>query len=260
MSRSHVARCAGRVSLEKPHVAEVQIGGRVSRIELDRRLEASHRLGVVRPLDGLKPELVFEEREDLVMARFAGRPVPSRELEPRGVRLRPLVLFLVQLLEIRQRVLVVGIEAEDLAERFERAVDEPAALVVEPQAEQNVGMLELAEVRPLKQRLMFLDGSPDLALFAVQVAEDQVDFQRISGALSGARQFLDGRIDLVADEEVQPEHVVGRFARTPPIDPAAVAELVAFPRLADGEPGEERDQSPEQYARSVHQPFESSRS
>ena len=107
------------------------------------------------------------------------------------------MLLLVQLLEVRQRVLVVGIEAQHFGERLERAIDEPAALVVEAEAEQDVGVLELAQVGPLEQLLVLLNRASDLALLAVQVAEDQVDFERIAGCGRGPCQLVDRRIDLV---------------------------------------------------------------
>ena len=95
------------------------------------------------------------------------------------------MLFFVQLLEVRERVLVLGIEPQDFGERLERAVDEAAALVVEPEAEQHVRVFQLAEIRALQQRLMLLDRAPDLTLLAIQVAEDQVDLERVAGAVRG---------------------------------------------------------------------------
>ena len=91
------------------------------------------------------------------------------------------MLFLVQLLEVRQRVLVFRIEAKDFSERLESPIDESAALVVESEAEQDVGVLELPQVRSLQQRLVFLDGAADLSLFAVEVAQNQVDLERVAG-------------------------------------------------------------------------------
>ena len=75
-----------------------------------------------------------------------------RQALPRVVRLGPLVLLLVQLLQVDQRVLVLRIEPQHFVERLERAIDEAAALVVEAEAEQHVGVLELAQLRPLQQR------------------------------------------------------------------------------------------------------------
>ena len=88
---------------------------------------------------------------------------------------------------------------------------------------------------PLQQALVLLDRAADLSLLAIQVAEDQVDLERIAGDLRRLLQLVDRRIDLVGDEEVQPEHVVRRLARAAPIGPHAVLQLVALPRLADGE-------------------------
>ena len=56
------------------------------------------------------------------------------------------MLVFVQLLDVHERVLVVRIDPEDLVERFERAIDESAALEVEAEAEQHVGVLEPRQV------------------------------------------------------------------------------------------------------------------
>ena len=147
----------------------------------------------------------------------------------------PLMLLLVQLLQVEQRVLVLRVEPQHFVERLERAIDEAAALEVESEAQQDVGVLGARELRPLQQRLMNLDGARDLAALAVDVAEDQVDLERIAIDARRLAQLLDRDVDLVGDEEVQPEDVVVRVARAAPIDPLAVAQLVALPGLADGE-------------------------
>ena len=67
-----------------------------------------------------------------------------RQALARVVRLGPLMLLLVQLLEVDQRVFVLRVEPQHLVERLERAIDESAALVVEAEAEQHVGVLERA--------------------------------------------------------------------------------------------------------------------
>ena len=95
---------------------------------------------------------------------------------------------------------------------------------------------------PLQQRLMHLDGARHLAALAVDVAENQVNLERVGVDARGLAQLLDGDVDLVGDEEVEPEHVVMRVARAAAIDPLAVAQLVALPRLADGQAGQQREQ------------------
>ena len=165
-------------------------------------------------------ELVLEERQDPLWRGESDVGRRGRELLPHRVGLVPLVLVLVQLLEVRQRVAVPRIEPQHFGERLDRAIDEAAAAVVEPQAEQHVGVLQLAQVRALQQRLVLLDRAADLALLAIQVAENQVDLERIAGALRRLRQLVDRLIDLVGDQEVQAEHVVRRLARAPPVDPA----------------------------------------
>ena len=129
-----------------------------------------------------------------------------------------------------------GIEPEHFVERLERAIDEPAALEVEPEAEQHVRLLEPRQLRPLQQALMDVDGAGDLALLAIEAAEQQVNFERVAEGFGGLAQLLDGEIDLVGDEKVQAEDVVQRLGRAAAIDEAAGLQLVALPRLADGEP------------------------
>src|SRR5690606_33038967 len=53
-------------------------------------------------------------------------------------------------------------------------------------------------------------------------------------------------IELVGDQEVQALDVMGRLARLAPVDPSALVELVALPRLAGGKPHEQGDQGGEQ--------------
>ena len=168
-------------------------------------------------------------------ARSSASPACG-ELLPRRVGLGPLVLLFVQLLEVDQRVLVLGIEPQHLVERLERAIDEAAALVVEAR-----GRAARRRARACAAR-----GRCSSA-WCTWMARPTWPFSRyrlprirwISSAspasLRGLRQLLDRQIDLVGDEEVQAEHVVRRLARAAPIDPAAVPQLVALPRLADGE-------------------------
>ena len=71
-------------------------------------------------------------------------------------------------------------------------------------------------------------------------------FERVGVEARGAAQLLDREVDLVGDEEIQAEDVVRRLARAAPVDPLAVAQLVALPGLADGQAGEQRDERGEQ--------------
>ena len=152
------------------------------------------------------------------------------------------MLLFVQLLEIRQRVRIVRIEPQDFRKGFDRAIHEAAAAIVEPQTEQHVGVLEPSESRALQQLLMDLHRPPHLALLAVQIAENHVDLERVGREPRRLAQLLDRQIELVADEEVEPLHVVGRLASPTTIDPSSVFELVALPGFADGESGKEREQ------------------
>src|SRR2546428_928974 len=237
----------GRVSLvalRDADVAEIQIRGHRTRVEVDGGFESPRGFGVFLPAHRLEADLVFKERQNrLVLGPWIARQL--REPLSRVIRLGPLVLFLVQLLQVQQRVLVLRIETKHFGEGLERALDEAAALVVEPEAQQHVRMFESAEPRPLQQILVHGDRLADLTFLAIQVAEDHVHLERIGVEARGAAQFLDGEIDLVGDEEVEAEDIVRRLACATAIDPLAVAQLVALPRLADGETREQRDQGGE---------------
>ena len=76
-SRSQAAHRGRGVALLEPDVAEVQIRRRVPGVELDRRLEAARRLGVLAALQRGEAELVLEKREDLLVPRRL-RPGRSR--------------------------------------------------------------------------------------------------------------------------------------------------------------------------------------
>ena len=80
--------------------------------------------------------------------------------------------------------------------------------VVEPEAEHHVRVFQFSQMRPLEQRLMLLDRAADLPLFAIQVAENQVNLERVAARLGRRAQLLDRGIDLVRDEKVEPEHVM----------------------------------------------------
>src|SRR5580698_5738979 len=138
------------------------------------------------------------------------------------------MLLFVKLLKVDQRVLVLRIESQYLVERLQRAVNEPAALVVESQTQQHVRVLKPADPRPLQQALVNRDRLADLSLLAVQVAENQVHFERVGVQAGGSGQFIDCEIDLVGDQEVQAEQVMGRLASAAPVEPLAVAQRVSL--------------------------------
>ena len=106
---------------------------------------------------------------------------------------------------------------------------------------------------------MDLDRARHLAALAVDVAENQVNLERVGVDARRLAQLLDREVDLVGDEEVEAEHVVMRIARAAPIDPLAVAQLVALPGLADGQAGEQHQERGDERqgfaeAHALHQP------
>ncbi len=103
-------------------------------------------------------------------------------------------------------------------------------------------MLDPRQLRTLQQRLVHLDGARHLAAFAMHVAENQVNLERVAVDTRSLAQFFDRQIDLVRHQEVQAQHIVMRFARAAAIDPFAVAQLVPLPRLADRETEQQGDE------------------
>ncbi len=152
ISFSQIAAASSLAPLRHPHVAEVQVGRDGAGVEIDGAPVAALGLGEVLPPHRLEADLVLEEREDRLVLRALVDVGELREAAARVVGLGPLVLLLVQLLQVHQRVLVLRIEPQHLVEGLERAVHEAAALVVETEAEEDVRVLELAQPRALQQR------------------------------------------------------------------------------------------------------------
>src|SRR6185503_7086656 len=96
------------------------------------------------------------------------------------------------------------------------------------------------------------DRAADLSFGAIQVPENHLDFERIGARARGLRQLVDRLIDVIVDEEVEAEHVVRRLAQAAAVDPPAVAQLVALPRLADDEAEQQREQRGEKRQRLAH--------
>ena len=94
--------------LPLPHVAQVEVRRNHRRVDFDRGLKPPRGLGPVVLLHRLHAELVLEEREDRLRLRLVGRPGQMREPLPRDVRLLPLVLIFLQLLQVEERRLVFG--------------------------------------------------------------------------------------------------------------------------------------------------------
>ena len=61
-------------------------------------------------------------------------------------------------------------------------------------------------------------------------------------------------INLARHEEVQADDVVRRLSGLTPVDPAAVPQLVALPRLADDQAEQQREQRREQWQVVAHAP------
>jgi hypothetical protein len=165
------------------------------------------------------------------------------------------VLFLVQLLEVEERVLILRGQPKDFLERLEGPIDEAAALVIQAETQQYVTVLEPRQLRPLEQGLVHLDGARHLTALAVHVAQDHVDLERVGVDAGGAAQLLDRQVDLVRDQEVQAQHVMLRVAGLAAVDPAAVAQLVALPGFAHREPDEQGDERQDE--RQVRSPVHS---
>src|SRR4029079_4081997 len=99
--------------------------------------------------------------------------------------------------------------------------------------------------RTLEQPLMNVNGAPDLALFAIQVAEHEMNLKRVFVQPGDLRQPLDRQIDLMGHHQVEPDDEVRGLAGLAAIDPLPVAELVPLPGLADGQAQQQRNQPDE---------------
>ena len=130
------------------------------------------------------------------MRAGSARRFDRRELLLQLVGLVPLVLLFVQLLEVGEGVPVRRVEPQDLLEGLVRAIDEAAAPEVETEAEEHVRVLETREPRALQQRLVHRDGAADLPLLAVQVAEDDMDLERVAVGARSLAELLDRQVNL----------------------------------------------------------------
>ena len=184
----------------------------------------------------VEAELGLEEGQDGAVPRGLGwrrrAHDPRAAVERRG----PLVLVGVDLLEREEGLHVVGGQPQDLAERVARPVDEATLLVVERQRHPHGDEFELVQPGLLQQLLVHGDRATDLPLLAIEVAEDEVHLERVLVLADDVRQLLDGRVEVRGHQEIEALQVVGRFAQPPAIDEATLAQLVAFPRLAEASP------------------------
>ena len=92
----------------EPQVAEIQICRHRVRVELDGGLEAAGGVAEVAGLERIDADGVLEERQDAVDARRISLGLERRQLLLQLVRLLPLMLIFVELLEIEQRVRLPG--------------------------------------------------------------------------------------------------------------------------------------------------------
>ena len=123
-------------------------------------------------------DLIPQEREDLLILLLPAA-VGLDDLLTDAGGVGPLLLLLVQLLQVDQRVAIPRIEPDDFLKGFEGAIDESAVTEIEAEAEQHVRVLERCQIRSLEQRLMHVDGTAHLSLLPVQVAENHLDFERV---------------------------------------------------------------------------------
>ena len=118
------------------------------------------------------------------------------------------MLSLVDFDEIRQRVGVFGVELDHLLEGIRGTVAKASALEVHPQAEQRVGTLVSGEPGAMENALVNLDSALELPLLSKQVAEDEIDLDRLGILARGDGELGDGTVYLTGGEKVQAENVV----------------------------------------------------
>jgi hypothetical protein len=224
------------------------------RIEVDDVLIRLCRANDVTGVGLNSPDLVSEEAENLVILGPSVR-VDAGDLFPDAGGLGPLVLVFVQLLQVDERVPVQLIEPNHFLKRLESTIDEPAVTEVQSETEQHIRVLERPEVGALQERLMHIDRPAHLALLPVQIPENHLDLERVSVRAGRLRQLVDGLIHLVVHQKVQPEHVVRGLAEAPSVDPAAIAQLVALPGLADGKADQQRHEYGQKWGVRAHGGF-----
>src|SRR5262249_55543028 len=122
-------------------------------------------------LHRLEPKLIFQKRQDRLRLGLVWRPGDLRKPPARDIRLLPLVLVFLQLLEVDERGFVVGVEFEHIRERRDGAIDETAAAIIQSKTKQDVCVLDSIQPRTLQERLMFMNRAANLALLPIQVAE-----------------------------------------------------------------------------------------
>ena len=79
-----------------------------------------------------------------------------------------------------------------------------------------------------------------------------LNFERVGAHACRLRQLVNRLIDVVVDQEIEAEHVMGCLAQAASINPAAVPQFVTLPRLADDEAEQQREQSREQWQVLAH--------
>ena len=92
----------------------------------------------------------------------------------------------------------------------------------------------------------------DLALFPIEVTQNQVNLQGIGIESGRLGQLLDREIQLVGYQEVQAVDVVWGFPGFTSIDPSTVTQLVPLPRLPGREANQQSDERPKEEQRLSH--------
>ena len=144
---------SGDVALLLSNVAEVQVRGGCTRIDVDGLGKRAPGGSRVAGATLRRADFVGQKRENLLVFGAASA-VKSRDFAAHPQRLGPLILLFVELLQVDQRVAILRIEPYHFLKGFQRTIDEPAMPEIERQAELYIRLFELGQVGPLEQRLM----------------------------------------------------------------------------------------------------------
>ena len=181
---SQTSTAAGEAPFLLAGVSQIQVRGCRARVGVDRFGKRACRRRLIAGSFLRAPDLVAQEAENLLVVGAATR-VDVRDSLADLQRVDPLVLILVELLQVDEGIAVQWIELQYSLERLECPVHESSVPKIKAQAEQHVRVLQFGEVGSLQERLVDSYRAAHLPFFAVQVAQNHLDLERLGFGARG---------------------------------------------------------------------------
>ena len=116
-------------------VAEIEIGRHRALVEVDRRFEVLGRCAEFATPHRLETQFVLQEGQNRLVPVAAGVGGHFRHPLTEDLRFTPLVLLLVELLQVEQGILIARVELDNLREGLEGPVYKSTPPEVQPEAE-----------------------------------------------------------------------------------------------------------------------------